>query len=79
MQFYISWSHSDPHYQLFDERCSMLISPTSVTGVWGLNRFSKLPYQVMLDSGSYSYSAKNLPPPNPPGGFPASVRNYRDV
>ncbi|NWJ94158.1 MAG: hypothetical protein HXX20_00075 [Chloroflexi bacterium] len=65
MDFYVSWSHSDPFYQMYDGQCSMLISPTSVTSVWKLTRFSKLPYQLMLDSGSYSYISNNLPLPTP--------------
>lgn len=65
MDFYVSWSHSDPLYQLYDKHCSMLISTTSVSGIWQLNRFSELPHQIMLDSGSYTYIANQLPLPSP--------------
>lgn len=69
MEFYVSWSHSDPLYQLYDERCSMLISTTSVSHIWRLSRFPKLPYHVMLDSGSYSYISNGLPLPTPKSIF----------
>lgn len=69
MDFYVSWSHSDPLYQLYDKRCSMLISTTAVSTIWQLSRFSVLPYQVMLDSGSYSYVAHGLPLPRPKSIF----------
>src|SRR5260370_29871496 len=65
MDFYVSWSHSDPLYQLHDRQCSMLISVVNVTQIWQLSRFSVLPYQVMLDSGSYSYVANGLSLPTP--------------
>jgi 7-cyano-7-deazaguanine tRNA-ribosyltransferase len=69
MDFYVSWSHSDPLYQLYDERCSMLISPTAVSSIWQLNRFPRLPHQIMLDSGSYSYITNRLPLPSPKEAF----------
>src|SRR5712692_3711022 len=69
MDFYISWSHSDPLYQLYDKRCSMLISTFAVSSIWRLTRFPQLPYQVMLDSGSYSYIANHLPLPTPKAVF----------
>src|SRR5258708_16255956 len=65
MDFYVSWSHSDPLYQIYDKHCSMLISTTSVSGVWQLDRFSELPHQIMLDSGSYTYVANQLLLPSP--------------
>ncbi|GCE23226.1 hypothetical protein [Dictyobacter kobayashii] len=69
MEFYVSWSHSDPLYQLYDERCSMLISITAVSHIWRLSRFPKLPYHVMLDSGSYSYISNGLSLPTPKAVF----------
>lgn len=69
MDFYICWSHSDPLYQLYDKQCSMLISTAAVSNVWNLSRFSQMPYQVMLDSGSYSYVANQLPLPTPGSVF----------
>jgi hypothetical protein len=69
MYFYVSWSHSDPLYQLYDKQCSMLISVTAVSKIWKLSRFPLLPYQVMLDSGSYSYIANQLPLPTPKSIF----------
>lgn len=65
MDFYISWSHSDPLYQLYDRYCSVLISTVAVSNSWQLSRFPILPHQVMLDSGSYSYIANQLPLPTP--------------
>src|SRR6266496_5749293 len=69
MDFYVSWSHSDPLYQVYDKQCSMLISTYAVSHIWQLSRFPKLPYQIMLDSGSYSYVAGNLPLPTPRNAF----------
>src|SRR5258708_13611454 len=69
MDFYVSWSHSDPLYQLYDQQCSMLISTVAVSNIWQLTRFPKLPYQVMLDSGSYSYVANGLTMPTPKSVF----------
>ncbi len=65
MDFFVSWSHSDPLYQLYDKQCSMLISTVAVSSIWQLTHFPQLPYQVMLDSGSYSYIANHLPLPTP--------------
>lgn len=65
MDFYVSWSHSDPLYQLYDRSCSMLISATGVSGTWHLDRFPRLPVQIILDSGSYTYVANRLPLPTP--------------
>src|SRR5258708_3762083 len=69
MDFYVSWSHSDPFYQLYDKQCSMLISTVAVSNIWEVTRFPRLPYQVMLDSGSYSYVANHLPLPTPKSVF----------
>lgn len=69
MDFYVSWSHSDPLYQLYDRQCSMLISTVAVSNIWQLTRFHQLPYQVMLDSGSYSHIANHLPLPTPRNVF----------
>ena len=69
MDFYVSWSHSDPLYQLYDRQCSMLISTVAVSSIWQLTRFPRLPHQVMLDSGSYSYIANHLPLPTPRNVF----------
>jgi 7-cyano-7-deazaguanine tRNA-ribosyltransferase len=69
MDFYVSWSHSDPLYQIYDKQCSMLISTVSVSSIWQLSRFPQLPYQVMLDSGSYSFITNHLPLPTPKAVF----------
>lgn len=65
MDFYVSWSHSDPLYQVYDRHCSLLISTAAVSNSWHLGRFPLLPHQVMIDSGSYSYVANQLPLPTP--------------
>lgn len=69
MDFYVSWSHSDPLYQFYDRQCSMLISTVGVSNIWQLSRFSQLPHQIMLDSGSYSYIANQQPLPTPRNVF----------
>jgi 7-cyano-7-deazaguanine tRNA-ribosyltransferase len=65
MQFYVSWSHSDPLYQEYDKHCNMLISTTAVSSIWKLSRFPVLPNRIMIDSGSYNYISNQLPLPPP--------------
>jgi 7-cyano-7-deazaguanine tRNA-ribosyltransferase len=81
MEFFVSWSHSDPHYQLYDPDCAMLISPTTISDVWHLGRFSSLPAKVIIDSGSYTYAANNLPLPSPRATFERQLsilgKNYQ--
>src|SRR5947208_2958703 len=79
MDFYVSWSHSDPLYQLYDKYCSMLISSTAVSTIWQLNRFPELPHQIMLDSGSYSYIANYLPLPSPREAFNRQIAIIGDI
>lgn len=55
MKFYVSWYHGDPLYQLYDDDCHMLVSPTSVSNIWTLERFPRLPREVMIDSGGFRY------------------------
>jgi tRNA-guanine family transglycosylase len=69
MDFYVSWSHSDPLYQLYDRQCSMLISIMAISNTWQLTRFPALPYQIMLDSGSYTYVASRQQLPKPKDVF----------
>ncbi len=79
MDFYVSWSHSDPLYQLYDRQCSMLISTVAVSNIWQLTRFPQLPHQIMLDSGSYSYVANHLLLPSPREAFNRQIAILDDI
>lgn len=54
MEFFVSWTDSDPEYQLYDLNCSMLISPPVFPRVFRLTRLSRIPRRVWIDSGAYT-------------------------
>lgn len=74
MDFYVSWYHGDPLYQLYDHECDMLISPTSVSGQWTLREFPRLPRRLMIDSGGYRYMITGGRLPSPRQAFEAQLR-----
>lgn len=53
MEFFVSWYHGDPHYPLYDNDCSLLISITSVGQDWTIQSLPKLPRRLLIDSGAY--------------------------
>lgn len=56
MDFYVSWYLGDPFYPVYDDDCAMLISITSVTRDWTIDRFPRLPKRLMIDSGGYRFA-----------------------
>jgi tRNA-guanine family transglycosylase len=78
MRFYISWYPGDPWYPVYDEDCAMLISVTSVSQVWSLDDFLKLPRYLMLDSGGYRYAIAPDERPTPREVFERQLRIIED-
>ena len=74
MKFYVSWYQADPLYQLYDDDCHMLISPTSVSNSWTLSRFPRLPRSVMIDSGGFRYMLGLEQMPTPQAVFERQLR-----
>ena len=54
MQFFVSWTRSDPIFQIFDSEANILVSPASVTKQWNISKWPCLPSQLFIDSGAYS-------------------------
>lgn len=54
MEFFISWTDSDPEYPLYDANCSLLISPPIFPRTFRLTKLSRVPRRVLLDSGAYT-------------------------
>lgn len=54
MEFFVSWTDSDPEYALYDANCSLLVSPPLFPRTFRLNRLRRLPKRVFLDSGAYT-------------------------
>lgn len=63
IRFYVSWYPGDPIYPIHASDCSMLLSPTSVSDVWTVQRLSSLPARLIVDSGGYRYAASDDIPP----------------
>ena len=55
MDYYISWTHSDPVYQQFLPGCRVLVSPPNVNLVWHTDRWPRLPEKLLLDSGAFQH------------------------
>lgn len=55
MDYYISWTHSDPVYQQFLPGCRVLVSPPNVNLAWHTDRWPTLPQELLLDSGAFQY------------------------
>lgn len=65
MRFFTAWYQGDPIYSEYDDNCAMLISVTSVSKSWNLNRFSKLPKHILIDSGGFRYATTFHEHPTP--------------
>lgn len=59
MQYYISWTHSDPIYHQLISDIGVLVSPPNVSLSWSLGDWTVQPQQVMIDSGAYQYYRKD--------------------
>jgi 7-cyano-7-deazaguanine tRNA-ribosyltransferase len=74
MDFYISWSHSDPIYHYYFDRCNVLISPYGVNGNFNLGKWFKQPNKIIIDCGAYSYLNKSGKPANQTSIFKKQMR-----
>ncbi len=55
MDYYISWTHSDPVYQLHLPGAHVLVSPPNVNLVWHVSNWPALPATLVIDSGAFQY------------------------
>lgn len=64
MDFYISWSRSDPVFPEYFPDCNMLVSPCNLTANFSFKKFHCQPRRVIVDSSAFFYlsSGKALPP-----------------
>lgn len=58
MQYYISWTHSDPIYHQLIPDVGVLVSPPNVSLTWSLSDWPALPQQLIIDSGAYQHYRK---------------------
>ena len=59
MEFYISWSHSDPIYSNYFSNSNFLISPANVNANFNMTDWKKNPEHVLIDSSAYYYLSHN--------------------
>ena len=62
MQYYASWTHSDPIYHVHIPRVGILVSHPYVNQKWTIDSWPTKPHELMLDSGSYQYAKKQYYP-----------------
>jgi len=55
MNYFVSWTHSDPLYQTFLPTARVLVSPPSVNQVWKATNWSAPPAALIIDSGAFQY------------------------
>lgn len=55
MQYYISWTHSDPIYHAQFPDLGVLVSPPNVNQVWTIRDWPTLPSRLLLDSGAFQH------------------------
>jgi 7-cyano-7-deazaguanine tRNA-ribosyltransferase len=53
MQYYISWTHSDPIYHEAVPGVGVLVSPPNVNLAWHVRRWPTQPVRLVLDSGAF--------------------------
>lgn len=56
MDFYVSWYPGDPFYPSYDSDCALLVSIASVAKDWTIDRFPRLPKNLIIDSGGYRFA-----------------------
>ena len=54
MNFFISWSFSDPHYASFMPGVNLLVSPSGVSQSWNISHFQVQPERYIIDSGAFA-------------------------
>jgi 7-cyano-7-deazaguanine tRNA-ribosyltransferase len=55
MNYYISWTHSDPIYQQYLHHMRILVSPPNVSQAWQIGDWTHLPVAAIIDSGAFQY------------------------
>lgn len=55
MNFFISWTRSDPIFCEFFDDCNMLISPINATNNFNLGKWNTQPNQVIIDSSAFYF------------------------
>lgn len=55
MQYYVSWTHSDPIYHERLPDLGVLVSPPNVNQIWTVHQWPSLPQRLLLDSGAFQY------------------------
>jgi len=61
MKYFVSWTRRDPIFQEYDKQCNVLISPANVRLNWSIENWTKLPNELLIDSGAYSFRNGQLP------------------
>ncbi len=56
MQYFISWTHSDPVYHNTIPGIGVLVSHPNVNRAWSVDDWPLLPPKLILDSGAYQYT-----------------------
>jgi 7-cyano-7-deazaguanine tRNA-ribosyltransferase len=62
MDYYISWTHSDPVYQQHLDDVRVLVSPPNVSRAWHAADWKALPTALILDSGAFQYHREGRSP-----------------
>jgi tRNA-guanine family transglycosylase len=62
MQYYISWTHSDPIYHQYIRNLGVLVSPPNVNLQWQVTAWPLLPATLIIDSGAYQYYREGRAP-----------------
>lgn len=55
MNYFISWTHSDPVYQQHLDDIRVLVSPPNVSQVWRVCSWPTPPIDLIIDSGAFQY------------------------
>jgi len=64
MDFYISWSRSDPIFSNYFVNCKVLISPSNTLRSFNLGKWTNQPDKVIIDSSAFYYMfGRSAPPP----------------
>jgi tRNA-guanine family transglycosylase len=55
MDYYVSWTHSDPVFQQFVPDAKILVSPPNVSLSWQIRQWPCRPQALIVDSGAFQY------------------------
>lgn len=79
MDFFVSWSHSDPIYCNYFESCNMLISTSGVSSTFNLGTWHNHPKRLIVDSGAFYYLNSSASPETQTSIFLKQVSIIRGV